>query len=260
MLLSPLAAGYVWAGIVDVNGPLNQGLRAVGLGSDRPMLGSVSFALFLVAAVDGWKWSGFFTLIYIAGLTTVPTDLKDAARSDGATGWRVFREVKVPFLAPAFTYNVTVTMIGAMSAFDIVYSMTGGGPGNATRLLNVLTSDQFGAGYFGLSSATSLVVTLLVIVTAGPARRLAAPQGDELGMIGQSRRLDVLRSVVLTLGALALVGVPFWLVWCRRSRRRPMPVFSPSAFRAAGRRSRTTAASSGRAPICAASPTASSSR
>ncbi|PKQ26995.1 MAG: ABC transporter permease [Actinobacteria bacterium HGW-Actinobacteria-4] len=168
VLLSPLAAGYVWAGILSPNGVLNQGLAAVGASGDNAWLADPALAIFLVGAVDGWKWCGFFTLIYIAALTTVPVELKEAARTDGASAWHIFRHVKLPFLAPAFTYNITVTLVGAMSAFDIIVAMTGGGPGSATRVLNVLTVNQFGAGYFGLASMTSLVVTVMVIAVAVP--------------------------------------------------------------------------------------------
>lgn len=168
VLLSPLAAGYIWSGILAPNGVLNQGLGLIGLPDATAWLADRNLAIFLVAAVDGWKWSGFFTLIMIAALTTVPTELKEAAKSDGANGWQVFRNVKLPFLAPAFTYNITVTVVGALSAFDIIVAMTGGGPGSATRVLNALTLQQFGQGYFGLSSMTSLVVTVLVILLAIP--------------------------------------------------------------------------------------------
>lgn len=171
VLLSPLAAGYVWAGILDPAGPLSQTVALVVPGFDRAWLGDSTLAIFLVGAVDGWKWSGFFTLIFIAALTTVPIEVKEAARVDGASTLEVFRHVKLPFLAPAFTYNITVTVIGAMSAFDIIVAMTGGGPGNATRVLNVIVANQFGAGYFGLSSATSLVVTALILITAIPLVR-----------------------------------------------------------------------------------------
>jgi multiple sugar transport system permease protein/raffinose/stachyose/melibiose transport system permease protein len=168
VLLSPLAAGYVWAGILDPAGPLNQTISVVSPGFDFAWLGSSTLAIFLVAMIDAWKWVGFFTLIYIAGLSTVPAELKEAAVAMGANRWQVFRHAKLPFLAPAITYNVTVTVIGAMSTFDIILATTGGGPGNATRVLNILTLDQFGIGYFGLASATSLVVTLMVTLTAIP--------------------------------------------------------------------------------------------
>jgi raffinose/stachyose/melibiose transport system permease protein len=168
VLLSPLAAGYIWSGLLDPAGPLNQVISLVFPGYSEAWLGNSAMAIYLVAAVDAWKWSGFFTLIYIAGLTTVPIELKEAALAMGANRWQVFRFVKLPFLAPAITFNVTVTVIGAMSAFDIIMATTRGGPGSATRVLNVLTLDQFGNGLFGLASATSLVVTVLVIVTAIP--------------------------------------------------------------------------------------------
>jgi raffinose/stachyose/melibiose transport system permease protein len=168
VLLSPLAAGYVWAGILNAAGPLNQAISIVVPGFDMAWLGNSTIAIFLVAAVDAWKWAGFFTLIYLAGLSTVPHELKEAAVSMGANRWQVFRHAKLPFLAPAITFNVTVTVIGAMSTFDIILATTGGGPGNATRVLNILTLNQFGIGYFGLAAATSLVVTILVTLTAIP--------------------------------------------------------------------------------------------
>ena len=171
VLLSPLAAGYVWSGILDPAGPLNQTMSVFAPGFNYAWLGSSTLAIFLVAAVDAWKWLGFFTLVYIAGLSTVPVELKESAVSIGANRWQVFRHAKLPFLAPAMTYNITVTLIGAMSTFDIILATTRGGPGNATRVLNVLTLDQFGIGYFGLASATQLVVTIMITVTAIPLVR-----------------------------------------------------------------------------------------
>lgn len=168
VLLSPLAAGYIWAGIFAPEGVLNQGLGAIGLPDTKAWLADPTLAIFIVGAVDGWKWSGFFTLIMIAALATVPSELKEAAYTDGANAWQIFRNVKLPFLAPAFTYNITVTLVGALSAFDIILAMTGGGPGSATRVLNALTLQQFGSGFFGLSAMTSLVVTVLVIALAIP--------------------------------------------------------------------------------------------
>ncbi len=171
VLLSPLASGYIWSGILNPNGPLNQGISIFSSGFNYAWLGSKSLAIFIVAAVDAWKWLGFFTLVYIAGLSTVPKELKESAVSMGANRWQVFRHAKLPFLAPAMTYNITVTLIGAMSTFDIILATTRGGPGNATRVLNVLTLDQFGIGYFGLASTTQLVVTIMITITAIPLVR-----------------------------------------------------------------------------------------
>ena len=169
MLISALAVGYIFQALLTTSGGLNSLLSSLtGTTVAIPWLGSTTWTIVVVTLVHSWKWVGLSMLIYIAGLSTVPGELKEAAVAMGASRWDVFRHVKLPFLAPAITYNVTVTVIGAMSTFDIVLATTRGGPGNATRVLNVLTLDQFGIGYFGLASATQLVVTILVTLTAIP--------------------------------------------------------------------------------------------
>jgi multiple sugar transport system permease protein/raffinose/stachyose/melibiose transport system permease protein len=92
----------------------------------------------------------------------------EAATVDGANTWTRFWRIKVQLLAPAFTFNVVVTFVGALSAFDIVMSATSGGPGNATSVLNYALFQQYSGGFFGNASALSLVVTILVVVTAIP--------------------------------------------------------------------------------------------
>nr|WSY49965.1 extracellular solute-binding protein [Streptomyces sp. NBC_00886] len=81
---------------------------------------------------------------------------------------RRFWSVKLPLLAPAVTFNVVVSLVGAFSALDVVFSTTAGGPGDATTLLNVAVYTQYGQSFFGTASALSFVVTLMVIVTAVP--------------------------------------------------------------------------------------------
>jgi len=83
-------------------------------------LGNPASALFTVAFVDAWKWSGIATLVYIAGLNSIPRSLMEAAEIDGANGWNRFWRVSFPLLAPAFTFNVVTTLIGALSAYDII--------------------------------------------------------------------------------------------------------------------------------------------
>jgi raffinose/stachyose/melibiose transport system permease protein len=159
VLISPL----------DPSGPINAFLGAVLPGDvDYAWLGHDLSALITVAAIDAWKWSGLITLVYIAGLNSIPESLIDAAAIDGAGRWRRFWAIKFPLLAPAFTFNVVVTLVGAFSAFDIVFSTTHGGPGNATTLLNVAMYQQYGQSFFGSASALSLVVTVIAVATAVP--------------------------------------------------------------------------------------------
>jgi multiple sugar transport system permease protein/raffinose/stachyose/melibiose transport system permease protein len=94
--------------------------------------------------------------------------LTDAATIDGASAWRRFWHVRFRLLAPAFTFSIVVTLLGALSAFDIVQATTKGGPGTATTTLNVAMYLQYGGGFFGMASALSLTVTMLVVVIALP--------------------------------------------------------------------------------------------
>lgn len=168
VLISPVAAGYIWRAIVDPAGPLNAAIGLVVPGFRFAWLGDPAAALVAVAFIDGWKWVGLATLVYIAGLNAIPQSITEAASIDGAGGWGRFRRITFPLLAPAATFNVTVTLVGALSAYDIVASTTVGGPGTATTTLNMAVVQQFGFGYYGTASTFSLTVTLLVITIAVP--------------------------------------------------------------------------------------------
>ncbi|WP_210480950.1 carbohydrate ABC transporter permease [Naasia sp. SYSU D00948] len=168
VLLSPLAAGYIWRGLLASDGPLNDFIGIFVPGFDWSWLGETSTALAAVAFVDAWKWIGLTTLVYIAGINAVPRDALEAAVIDGATAWQSFWRITFPMLAPAFTFNVVVTLVGAFSAYDVIAATTGGGPGDSTRALNIVLRMQWGLGNFGAGSALGLTVTALVIVVAIP--------------------------------------------------------------------------------------------
>jgi raffinose/stachyose/melibiose transport system permease protein len=169
VLISPLAVGYIWRGILDPAGPLDSFISIfVPGGFHYSWLGNTTTALPAVAFVDAWKWIGLTTLVYIAGINSVPRELNEAARMDGASAWQTFWRVTFPLLAPAFTFNVAVTLIGAFSAYDVIQATTGGGPGSSTRSINVLLRIQWGMGNFGTGSALGLIVTVMVVVVAIP--------------------------------------------------------------------------------------------
>lgn len=168
VLVSPLAVGYVWRGIFDPAGPLNGFISLFVPGFHFPWLGDLRVALAAVAFVDAWKWIGLTTLVYIAGINAVPRDVLEAAYIDGANAWQSFWRVIFPLLAPAFTFNIVVTLIGAFSAFDVIQATTAGGPGSATRSINILLRIQWGSGNFGAGSALGLTVTALVVFVAIP--------------------------------------------------------------------------------------------
>ena len=169
VLFSPLAAGYIWAALLAPEGPVNGAISLVVPGGFHwAWLGEESTAIVVVALIDAWKWSGLVTLVYIAGLNGINASLIEAARLDGASAWRRFWSIEFPLLAPAFTFNVVLTLVGSFNALDVIFATTKGGPGDATSVLNVAVYAQYGQGLFGTSSALSFVIALLVLVTAIP--------------------------------------------------------------------------------------------
>ncbi|GAB3600626.1 carbohydrate ABC transporter permease [Microbacterium tumbae] len=168
VLLSPLAAGYIWRGILAPDGPLNGFIGIFVPGFSWAWLGETQTALASVAFIDAWKWVGLATLVYIAGINSVPKEMIEAATIDGANAWKRFWKVTFPMLAPAFTFNVVVTLVGAFSAYDVIAATTGGGPGDSTRALNVLLRMQWGLGNFGTGSALGLTISVMVVVVAIP--------------------------------------------------------------------------------------------
>lgn len=169
VLLSPLAAGYVFQGILSSNGVLNQILSALtGTEWKTPWLGSTTWAIVVIAAIQAWKTFGMCALFYIAGLSTVPEEMKDAARIDGANAWQTFWSVRWPLIAPAATINVSLTLIAGLGTADYVLATTAGGPAGSTQVLNMLVFLQFGNGAFGQAASMTLVLFLIVLIIAVP--------------------------------------------------------------------------------------------
>jgi raffinose/stachyose/melibiose transport system permease protein len=169
VLLSSIAVGFIWQGYLNPNGPANALLsRLTGADIHIAWLATPTFSIVVVALIDAWKWLGFSTLIFIAGLNAIPRELKDAARVDGTSRWQLFWNVKRPLIAPAFTFNIVIALIGSLSAFDVIMATTRGGPGTTTTVLNVLVWTQFTGGRYGFASATTMTVTLLIMTIAVP--------------------------------------------------------------------------------------------
>jgi ABC-type sugar transport system permease subunit len=129
-------------------------------------LGDPSLAMGAVIFMNLWQWTGFTMLIFLAGLSTVPSELLEAATIDGAGSWRRFAHVTWPLLAPAATINIVLTAIGGFKVFDVIYVLTKGGPGGATETIVSRAATQGAFGQFGYSAATNLVLTVLVLIVS----------------------------------------------------------------------------------------------
>ncbi|WP_205661120.1 carbohydrate ABC transporter permease [Amycolatopsis vastitatis] len=172
VLMSALAVGYIFQALLKPHGSLNGLIGAVlGRPFDYAWLGDTTWSIVVVALIHAWKWMGLSMLIYLAGLKTVPEDILEAARIDGASRWRTFWVVKSPLLAPAVTFNVATALLGSMNGFDVVQATTGGGPARTTEILNIFIYRTFGQGLFAQATAMSLVLFLLVAFLAFPVIR-----------------------------------------------------------------------------------------
>lgn len=163
-LMPPIAIGIVWTWIYDpLNGWVNRVLTGVGLGDlARGWVGEPKTALWAVLIAAIWSATGFVIVIFLAALQNVDPELVDAARIDGADAARRLWHVILPQIAPIFLMVTTVTLVGGFSVFDIVFIMTGGGPGDATQVLGIYAyQNAFNFNRVGYGTALALLITLI---------------------------------------------------------------------------------------------------
>lgn len=167
MVATPVAIGMVWKLIYEPNiGVLNTIVRNMG-GPKIDWLGDSGIALYSLIAVDIWQWTPFVMLIILAGLTSIPTDPFESAMIDGANRWQTITKITLPLLRPTIFTAVLLRLIDVMKTFDIIYSMTQGGPGFATETMNILSFRQaFEFMQFGQSGATLIVFFVIVMLIA----------------------------------------------------------------------------------------------
>lgn len=169
VIMSALAAGYIWQAVLKTDGVFNQILSYVaGYDVAVQWLGSTTWTLVIIAMIHAWKWMGFSMLTYLAGLKTIDHEILEAAAMDGASRIATFWRIKFPLLAPALTFNIATALLGSMNSFDIVQSLTNGGPGGSTEILNLFIWRTFGKGLYAQSTTMSLVLFLLVMIMAIP--------------------------------------------------------------------------------------------
>lgn len=169
-----VAAGIAWSWMYASSGLVNQFLRAVGLSSwARGWLGDFTFALPAVGMIGAWVLLGLCIMLLVTGITKIDPSLYEAARLDGAGAWQEFRYVTLPGLRQEIGVCITVTIIQALAAFDIVYIATGGGPGINTTVPGLeIYRLAFAHRQVGLASALAIVLMILVLVSIAPVQWL----------------------------------------------------------------------------------------
>ena len=168
LLLLPLVATPVAVGIVfnlfydPTIGLVNYLLQSVGLPQGLWVSDAKSVLAALVI-VDVWQWTPMITLIVLAGLAGLSEEPVEAARVDGASEWQILRHVTIPMVMPVILTAVILRLIDALKTFDIIFAMTGGGPGYASETLNIL-GFKYSFEYFRMGQSSVILVVLFLVV------------------------------------------------------------------------------------------------
>ncbi|MEC4804606.1 MAG: sugar ABC transporter permease [Jaaginema sp. PMC 1079.18] len=177
--ISMVVAGIAWKALYSSNGVLNQGVQQLGFETGIPWLTSPQFALGSVMVVTIWKGLGYYMVIYLAGLQSIPGELYEAAALDGSEGWRKHWDITIPLMRPYLVLVAVISAIAATKVFEEVYIMTQGGPLNSSKTVvyylyeQAFTNLEIGYGC-AIGLALFLVIFLLSLVN------LAVSQGRGL--------------------------------------------------------------------------------
>ncbi len=163
-IMSTAVVAVLWGFLLQRDfGVVNWFLGRVGLGP-VPWLTSSAWAMPAIILIDVWKNVGFFVVIFLAGLQTIPPNLREAASLDGAGDVAIFRHITIPLLSPTIFFAIVIALIGASQVFDSIYVLTSGGPGDATRTIVMYLYEQgFAAFHLGYASAVALVLFAIVL-------------------------------------------------------------------------------------------------
>lgn len=154
-------------------GMLNTFLRSIGADAlAKPWLVDPHIALASVISVDTWRGVGYIMVILLAGLQTIPREYYEAAEVDGANAWSKFWHITLPLVMPAIMVVTVLNILYGLRVFDIVYALTNGGPGYATDVLMTGIFRAFSQGQYGLGTAITSILFVILIVAGYVAVRL----------------------------------------------------------------------------------------
>ncbi|MBD2183954.1 sugar ABC transporter permease [Planktothrix sp. FACHB-1355] len=164
VIISMVVAGIAWKWLYAENGLLNQFLSAIGFKDGIPWLTSPKWALYSVMAVTVWKGLGYYMVIYLAGLQSIPAELYEAAAIDGSDGIGKHWDITVPLMKPYLLLVAVISAISATKVFEEVYIMTEGGPRNSSKtIVYYLYEQAFKSLEISYACTIGLVLFLLIL-------------------------------------------------------------------------------------------------
>ena len=166
MVLPPIVVALLWRLMYNPSlGMVNYFLKFFGL--DHPVLGDPNTALLAVVLVDIWQWTPFVILLVSAGFSTIPPELEEACKIDGASRWQTFFYIFLPLLKPLIIVVLLLRLVEVIKVFPQIYILTEGGPGVHTQTINYFIYKQcFNYTYMGYSSALGVMLFIIVLITA----------------------------------------------------------------------------------------------
>lgn len=165
--VAPVVVGFLFRYLFAPEGGILPWILK-GIGVPVPpqgMLGNASTALFSIGIADTWQWTPFFAIVLYAGLLSISEDMLDAARVDGAKGWNMFWYITLPSLRPVAAFLVMIRFMQLFNSFDLVYVLTGGGPGTSSRTLSFNLYQEGLVNYnIGLTAAMTWLIVIIVTI------------------------------------------------------------------------------------------------
>jgi multiple sugar transport system permease protein len=162
--VAPVVVGFQWRVIYHESfGPLNHILRALRLGDGFAWLADTRTALLSILIAEVWQWTPFVTVVLLAGLQSISPRVYEAGNVDGASPWQVFWRITMPLLKPTLIIVALFRVMDVFKIFDLVFLLTGGGPGSASESVSLYTYIN-GFRYFSMGYATALAVIQIIII------------------------------------------------------------------------------------------------
>ncbi|MCR4777811.1 MAG: sugar ABC transporter permease [Lachnospiraceae bacterium] len=173
-IISPLIMGYIWYFLLQPGrGYLFYAAKQLGLPDlIGNWMGKYSSSMKVLVFVNVWQFAGMTMIIYLAGLQSIPSELIEAAKIDGAGNIQCFFKVTIPMLMPAIRINVITNIIGSLSVFDVIMSLTEGGPGYATESLSIYIMRMCYGSRTGYSTAVAMILFIIILIPVLISMRL----------------------------------------------------------------------------------------
>ncbi len=181
LMVSPVVVGLIWRYLFDARvGWINYYL-GVWFGMEPQVwLGDAELAFFAIVLTDIWQWTPFIFIIVIAGLQALPSEVIEASRVDGANWWQQIFLVKLPMISSILLIALLMRLIDVFRALEVMYIMTGGGPGRATELMSLhIYNRAFDAQLLGYASAISVLLITIVFLFSLAILMLGNPMKDK---------------------------------------------------------------------------------